>query len=132
MLPSDPVTITFVAFVADTDKVDDPPAAIAVGLAEMVTVGESSVLLRVTPPHPTARSKEIRAQYLNESTWRRFPNRGTTGKGFLPSIAHVVGFSRQSGTQSSHVCSQAYWNFRIDSRRDRLIRNLRIGHSAQR
>ena len=63
----------------------------------MVTVGRPSVLLRVTPPHPIARSKEIMAQYLNESTWRRFPNRGTTGKGFLPSIAHVVGFSRQSG-----------------------------------
>jgi hypothetical protein len=39
VLPSVPVTVTAVAFVATTVKVDDPPAVIEVGLAVMVTVG---------------------------------------------------------------------------------------------
>ena len=39
VLPSDPVINTLVAFAAVTDSVDDAPAAIVVGLAEMLTVG---------------------------------------------------------------------------------------------
>jgi hypothetical protein len=98
VLPSDPVIKTFVAFADATDNVEDPPTAIVVGLAEIVTVGAPSVLLLwVTPPQPAARSAEVKAQNLKESTVRRFINRGTTGKCVLPSIAHVNGFSRQLG-----------------------------------
>lgn len=39
MLPSDPVTITCVAFVAVTVRVDELPDAIAVGLALIPTIG---------------------------------------------------------------------------------------------
>jgi len=39
LLPSDPVTVTAVAFVAATVNVEEAPAAIEVGLAVMVTVG---------------------------------------------------------------------------------------------
>jgi hypothetical protein len=38
-LPSDPVTVTEVAFVADTVKVDELPAVIIAGLEVMLTVG---------------------------------------------------------------------------------------------
>ena len=40
MLPSDPVTTTWVALVAVTVRIDELPAAIEVGLALIVTVGE--------------------------------------------------------------------------------------------
>jgi hypothetical protein len=39
LLPSDPVTVTLVAFVAVTVNVEVAPAAIDVGLAVMLTVG---------------------------------------------------------------------------------------------
>ena len=39
MLPSVPLTVTPVALVAVTVKVEEPPAVIEVGLAVMVTVG---------------------------------------------------------------------------------------------
>jgi hypothetical protein len=51
VLPSDPVTVTCVAFVADTVKVDELPAVIVVGLEVMLTVGVG-VLVKVAPPHP--------------------------------------------------------------------------------
>jgi hypothetical protein len=38
-LPSDPVTVTLVALVADTVNVDELPAVIIVGLEVMLTVG---------------------------------------------------------------------------------------------
>ena len=66
VLPSDPVIDTFVAFAAVTERVDDAPAAIVVGSAEMVTAGALGLLLRMTP-HPTARSADARIQFLNES-----------------------------------------------------------------
>jgi hypothetical protein len=39
LLPSEPMTVTVVAFVADTVRVDEPPAAIEMGFAAIVTVG---------------------------------------------------------------------------------------------
>jgi hypothetical protein len=39
VLPSDPVTVTPVALVADTVNVDELPAVIVVGLEVMLTVG---------------------------------------------------------------------------------------------
>jgi hypothetical protein len=39
VLPSVPVTVTLVALVAVTVKVEDPPEVIEVGLAVMLTVG---------------------------------------------------------------------------------------------
>jgi len=39
VLPSDPVTVTEVAFVADTVNVDELPAVIVAGLEVMLTVG---------------------------------------------------------------------------------------------
>ena len=39
VLPSDPVTITAVALLAATVKVDELPTTIDVGLAKMLTVG---------------------------------------------------------------------------------------------
>jgi hypothetical protein len=50
LLPSDPVTVTVVAFVAATVNVEEAPAAIEVGLAVMVTVGVSEP--GPTEPHP--------------------------------------------------------------------------------
>jgi hypothetical protein len=97
VLPSDPATRIFEAFAAVTDNVDDPPAAIVVGFAEMVTEGGFSMLLWVIPPHPTARRTEAKAQNLNERTRGRFPNRGTTDKCFLPSSTQVSRLLRQLG-----------------------------------
>jgi hypothetical protein len=59
-LPSVPVTITWVAFTADTVKMDELPDAIEVGFAVMLTVGggfELTVrvaLAEVFPPAPVA------------------------------------------------------------------------------
>jgi hypothetical protein len=47
-----PVTVTDVAFAAVTVKVDEPPAAIEAGLAEMVTVGGVVVPMTLLTPHP--------------------------------------------------------------------------------
>ena len=47
-----PVTVTEVAFVAVTVKLDEPPAAIEAGLAEMVTVGAGVVPMELLTPHP--------------------------------------------------------------------------------
>jgi hypothetical protein len=52
VLPSDPVTVTEVAFVADTVNVDELPAVIVAGLEVMLTVGVVGVVLKVAPPHP--------------------------------------------------------------------------------
>ena len=39
LLPSEPVTVTAVAFAADTVKVEEDPAVMEAGFAVMVTVG---------------------------------------------------------------------------------------------
>ncbi len=61
MLPSEPVTVTVVALVADTVNVDEVPAVIEDGLAVMVTVGGVAGTVTVTiavavavPPAPFA------------------------------------------------------------------------------
>jgi hypothetical protein len=61
-LPSLPDTVTVVAFVAVTVRVEELPAAIEVGLAAMVTVGAGPVLVLTftvavavtVPPAPVA------------------------------------------------------------------------------
>ena len=53
LVPSDPEIVTVVALVAATVNVDDAPAAIVVGLAEIVTVGDvGDVVPAPTVPHP--------------------------------------------------------------------------------
>jgi len=60
VLPSLPATVTCVALLAVTVSVDDPPAAIEVGLATMVIVGAGfavTVTMAVAvadPPPPDA------------------------------------------------------------------------------
>jgi hypothetical protein len=60
VLPSVPVTVTWVAFTADTVKVDELPDAIDVGFAVMLTVGAgldvtvTVVTAEVLPPAPDA------------------------------------------------------------------------------
>jgi hypothetical protein len=57
LLPSEPVTVTPVALVAVTVKVEEPPAATVVGLAVMVTV--AAMVPAPTVPQPvTSRNKE--------------------------------------------------------------------------
>jgi hypothetical protein len=51
LVPSLPVTVTWVAFVAVTVKVDALPAAIEAGLAAIATVGAGAMALKL-PPHP--------------------------------------------------------------------------------
>ena len=57
-LPSVPVTITWVALLAVTVKVDELPELIEGGLAVMVTVGDAAtvtvVVAVVVPPVPVA------------------------------------------------------------------------------
>jgi hypothetical protein len=43
-LPSEPFTVTCVAFVACTVRVEDPPGAIEVGFEDMLVVGAGGVL----------------------------------------------------------------------------------------
>lgn len=53
LLPSEPVTVTAVALVAATVKVDAAPAATEVGFALIVTVGDVGVVVPApTVPHP--------------------------------------------------------------------------------
>jgi hypothetical protein len=60
-LPSEPAIVTFVALVAATVSVAVAPAATVAGLDAMLTVGKGSVILPLTPPHPTATSTEANA-----------------------------------------------------------------------
>jgi hypothetical protein len=57
-LPSFPATVTFVALAAVTDKVEDLPVTMAVGLAVMLTVGAGMTVTfevaLVVPPAPSA------------------------------------------------------------------------------
>jgi hypothetical protein len=61
-LPSEPVIVTFVAFVAATVSVAVAPPATVAGLDEILTVGKGSVILPLTPPHPTAAKTEASTQ----------------------------------------------------------------------
>ena len=59
VLPSVPVTVTWVALLAVTVNVEDPPAATDAGLATMVTVGTVAVTVTIAvaeadPPPPLA------------------------------------------------------------------------------
>jgi hypothetical protein len=62
VVPSDPLTVTEVAFVAATVRVDEPPAVIEPGFAVIVTVGGAGgvdVMVTVAvadavPPAPVA------------------------------------------------------------------------------
>ena len=60
VLPSVPVTVICVAFVAVTVKVEDPPEVIEAGLAMRLTVGAAAVTVTVVeldavfPPVPVA------------------------------------------------------------------------------
>jgi hypothetical protein len=60
VLPSDPVTVTCVAFAAVTVRVDELPETIAVGLAVMFTAGAGSAVTATVafaetfPPVPDA------------------------------------------------------------------------------
>ncbi len=62
MLPSVPVTVTEVAFVAATVRVEELPAVMVLGLALMLTVGDgapggvtvTTVVAVVLPPAPVA------------------------------------------------------------------------------
>ena len=58
-LPSVPVTVTNVAFVADTVKADELPGKIEVGVAVILTAGDGFELsFKEPPPHPfTNRAK---------------------------------------------------------------------------
>ena len=60
-LPSVPLTVTWVALVAFTVRVEEPPALMEVGLAMMLTVGAAAGLLESLdslllepPPHPVS------------------------------------------------------------------------------
>ena len=60
-LPSVPLTVTWVAFVAFTVSVEEPPALMEVGLAMMLTVGAAAGLLESLDslflelaPHPVS------------------------------------------------------------------------------
>ena len=60
LLPSEPVTVTVVALVAVTVRVEGVPAATVVGLAAMVTVGDvvGAVPAPTVPQPVTSRNKE--------------------------------------------------------------------------
>jgi len=63
-----PVTVTVVAFVAVTVKVDEPPAAIEAGLAEMVTVGTGVVPMELLTPHPVKSRGSTRPGIIHRGT----------------------------------------------------------------
>jgi hypothetical protein len=74
-----PVTVTWVAFAADTVRVEVPPAVIDVGFAAIVTVGEGTLLAATLAfePHPASTSrKEMQAKIATLP--QNFPVVGTT------------------------------------------------------
>jgi hypothetical protein len=88
-VPSDPESDTVVTLAAVTDNVADPPAAIVLGLAEMVIEGCSCSwkLLRLAEPHPAAKNVEARIKHSKRNNCRSFLNRGTTGTSSLLSLS---------------------------------------------
>jgi len=69
-LPSEPVIVTFVAFAALTDSMEAAPEATEAGLAEMLTEGRASVILPLTPPHPTRKSADARPRNPRDTNRR--------------------------------------------------------------
>jgi hypothetical protein len=57
-----------VAFAAVTVKVDEPPAAIEAGLAEMVTVGTGVVPMELLTPHPVKSRGSTRPGIIHRGT----------------------------------------------------------------
>jgi hypothetical protein len=64
-VPSLPVTVTWVAFVADTVKVDALPMLIEVGLTTIATVGAEGIILKL-PPHPQSSRGRTRPRVIKE------------------------------------------------------------------
>jgi hypothetical protein len=59
LLPSEPVTVTWVALPATTVNVEEPPAVIDAGLAVMLTVGAEVVASPgPTVPHPASTKRK--------------------------------------------------------------------------
>jgi len=65
-LPSVPVIFTWVEFAAVTVRVDEAPALIDAGLAEIATVGAVGPALTFEPPHPTKNTGSTKAQSAHE------------------------------------------------------------------
>jgi hypothetical protein len=66
VLPSLPVTVTWVAFAAVTVKVDEPPGAIEAGLAAMATVGAEDIPTRLPRTHPVISMGSTRAGIIQK------------------------------------------------------------------
>ena len=81
-LPSEPLIVIVVAFVAVTVRVAEVPAATVVGFEVIVTVGNGRVILPVTPPHPTAMSTEASAINLTDIRQLRLRKRCGAGNAF--------------------------------------------------
>jgi hypothetical protein len=66
VMPSDPVTVTLVAFVAVTVRVDELPEVIEAGEAEMLTVGAPDDVEVAFPPQPANSSGSKRPGIIQE------------------------------------------------------------------
>jgi hypothetical protein len=95
LLPSEPVTVTPVALVAVTVKVEVPPAAIVVGLAVIVTV--AGLVAAPTDPHPVAsRNREqVIAIAISDSIERnREMRRGRETRTFTIGLSFLLQVER--------------------------------------
>jgi hypothetical protein len=91
LLPSEPVTVTPVALVAVTVKVEVPPAATVVGLAVIVTA--AGLLPAPTDPHPvTSRNREqVIAIAMSDSSERnREMRRGRETRTFTMELSFLL------------------------------------------
>jgi hypothetical protein len=70
-LPSLPATVTAVALVAVTVKVDESPAATEVGLAAIATAGAGDVLIRLPLTHPVVNRESKRPGIAPQRIERR-------------------------------------------------------------
>jgi hypothetical protein len=99
LLPSEPVTVTPVALVAVTVKVEVPPAATVVGLAVIVTVAGSAAA--PTVPHPvTSRNREqVIAIAMSDSIERnREMRRGRETRTFTMGLSFLLQVSDSGST----------------------------------
>jgi hypothetical protein len=80
LLPSSPVTVTEVAFVAAMVSVELAPAVIVVGFAAMVTVGEDDPPLPAcTEPQPaSSRSSEHETRAISDENVEPYGRRART------------------------------------------------------
>jgi hypothetical protein len=103
LLPSEPVTVTPVAFVAVTVNVEEAPAATVVGLAVMVTVAAvGAVVAALVEPHPdTSRNGEqIIAIAMSDSIERnRETRRGRETRTFTMGESFYLFFRRAMNAQ---------------------------------